>query len=80
MLLSPVVVALIWKWILQRDGLINAAIISLGGEKIIFFVDPSWAILVSISAGRPFSIAQAQVSRSSPCINPDNWCGRGATC
>jgi alpha-1,4-digalacturonate transport system permease protein len=47
-LLSPVVVALIWKWILQRDGLLNAAITTLGGEKIIFFVDPSWAMFWAV--------------------------------
>ena len=32
-LLSPVVVALIWKWILQRDGLLNAAITTLRRPK-----------------------------------------------
>jgi alpha-1,4-digalacturonate transport system permease protein len=47
-LLSPVVVALIWKWILQRDGLINAGLTSLGGQKILFFVDPSWAMFWAI--------------------------------
>ncbi|WP_246662065.1 carbohydrate ABC transporter permease [Prosthecodimorpha hirschii] len=47
-LLSPVVVALIWKWILQRDGLLNAAITSLGGQKILFFVDPSWAMFWAV--------------------------------
>ncbi len=31
-LLSPVVVALVWKWILQREGLLNAAMTGLGGE------------------------------------------------
>ncbi len=29
-LLSPVVVALIWKWILQRDGLLNALLAVVG--------------------------------------------------
>ncbi|MDB5501328.1 MAG: sugar transporter permease [Tardiphaga sp.] len=57
-LLSPVVVALIWKWILQRDGLLNAAITSLGGQKILFFVDPGWAmfwaVLVSVWAHMGF--------------------------
>jgi alpha-1,4-digalacturonate transport system permease protein len=43
-LLSPVVVALIWKWILQRDGVLNAIITGLGGEKILFLLDPTWAI------------------------------------
>ncbi len=43
-LLSPVVVALIWKWILQRDGLINAALVSLGMERIVFFLNANWAV------------------------------------
>jgi alpha-1,4-digalacturonate transport system permease protein len=43
-LLSPVVVALIWKWILQRDGLLNAAITAFGGEKIVFLTEPAWAM------------------------------------
>jgi alpha-1,4-digalacturonate transport system permease protein len=47
-LLSPVVVALIWKWILQRDGLLNAAITSLGGQKILFFVEPGWAMFWAV--------------------------------
>lgn len=44
-LLSPVVVALIWKWILQRDGLFNAALVGLGFERILFFLNANWAIL-----------------------------------
>jgi alpha-1,4-digalacturonate transport system permease protein len=47
-LLSPVVVALIWKWILQRDGLLNYGLTSLGGQKILFFVDPSWAMFWAV--------------------------------
>lgn len=47
-MLSPVVVALIWKWILQRDGVLNAAITSLGGQKILFLVDPSWAMFWAV--------------------------------
>jgi alpha-1,4-digalacturonate transport system permease protein len=34
-LLSPVVDALVWKWILQRDGLLNAALTTIGGQKIL---------------------------------------------
>lgn len=53
-LLSPVVVALIWKWILQRDGVLNAIIVGLGGEHIPFLLDPNWArfwvIFVSVWA------------------------------
>ena len=32
-LLSPVVVALIWKWVLQHEGVLNAIIEILGGES-----------------------------------------------
>ena len=47
-LLSPVVVALIWKWMLQRDGLLNAVLTELGGEKVLFFIDPSWAMFWAV--------------------------------
>jgi alpha-1,4-digalacturonate transport system permease protein len=57
-LLSPVVVALIWKWILQREGVLNAIITGLGGEKILFLLNPTWAtgwvIFVSIWAQMGF--------------------------
>ena len=57
-LLSPVVVALIWKWILQREGLLNAFVTGLGGEKTLFLVEPGWAmfwvICVSIWANMGF--------------------------
>lgn len=43
-LLSPVVVALIWKWILQRDGLLNAGLVSLELEPIVFFLNANWAV------------------------------------
>lgn len=53
-LLSPVVVALIWKWILQRNGILNAFLVNLGYEPILFLLDPSyatfWVIFVSIWA------------------------------
>ena len=47
-LLSPVVVALIWKWVLHRDGVLNAFMEGLGGEKILFFIDPGWAMFWAI--------------------------------
>jgi alpha-1,4-digalacturonate transport system permease protein len=53
-LLSPIVVALIWKWILQENGLINGILSSLGYNKIPFLVNADWAralvILVSVWA------------------------------
>ena len=58
-LLSPVVVALIWKWILQRDfGLLNAVLGAFGVDKIGWLLDPMWAqiwvIVVSIWAQMGF--------------------------
>lgn len=53
-LLSPIVVALIWKWILQENGLINGVLTSLGYAKIPFLVNAQWAqtlvVLVSVWA------------------------------
>jgi alpha-1,4-digalacturonate transport system permease protein len=42
-LLSPIVVALIWKWILQENGLLNGVIVTLGYEKLPFLVNAQWA-------------------------------------
>jgi alpha-1,4-digalacturonate transport system permease protein len=58
-LLSPVVVALIWKWILQHQfGLLNALLVGLGLEKIPFLLDANWArgwvIIVSVWAQMGF--------------------------
>ncbi len=57
-LLSPVVVALIWKWILQQDGLLNSFLVSLGAARIFFLGNASWArtwvIVISIWAQMGF--------------------------
>jgi alpha-1,4-digalacturonate transport system permease protein len=57
-LLSPVVVALVWKWLLQPDGLLNAAIVGAGGKRIGFLLDPGWSfvwtVVVSIWAHMGF--------------------------
>lgn len=43
-LLSPVVVALIWKWILQYQyGLLNAILVAVGLQKIPFLLEAGWA-------------------------------------
>ncbi len=51
-LLSPIVVALIWRWMLQENGLFNAVIVWLGGEKLRFLTDRNWArfwvVMVSV--------------------------------
>jgi alpha-1,4-digalacturonate transport system permease protein len=57
-LLSPVVVALIWKWILQREGLLNAGMVAVGAEPVLWLAEPGWAfswvIFVSIWAHMGF--------------------------
>ena len=53
-LLSPIVVALIWKWILQENGVLNAIIQAMGFDKVPFMVDASWArfwvVMISVWA------------------------------
>jgi alpha-1,4-digalacturonate transport system permease protein len=57
-LLSPVVVALIWKWILQRDGILNAWFVGLDLEPVNWLLDVNWAffwvVCVSIWAHMGF--------------------------
>lgn len=47
-LLSPVVVALIWKWILLRYGVLNATLQGLGFEGHVWLLDASWAFAWSV--------------------------------
>jgi alpha-1,4-digalacturonate transport system permease protein len=57
-LLSPVVVALIWKWILQREGLLNAALVGVGASPVEWLnIGTSafaWVVFVSIWAHMGF--------------------------
>jgi alpha-1,4-digalacturonate transport system permease protein len=57
-LLSPVVVALIWKWILQREGLLNAGMVAAGANPVLWLAEPGWAffwvIFVSVWAHMGF--------------------------
>ena len=43
-LLSPVVVALIWKWVLQYEGALNAIVEILGGESARWLLDLNWSM------------------------------------
>jgi alpha-1,4-digalacturonate transport system permease protein len=53
-LLSPIVVSLIWKWILQENGLVNGVLTSMGYDKVPFLVNAQWAqfwvVMISIWA------------------------------
>jgi alpha-1,4-digalacturonate transport system permease protein len=42
-LLSPVVVALIWKWILQREGLLNGGMVAFGAQPVLWLAESGWA-------------------------------------
>jgi alpha-1,4-digalacturonate transport system permease protein len=57
-LLSPVVVALIWKWVLQRYGVLNAVLASAGASPVGWLTDSGWAffwvVFVSIWAHMGF--------------------------
>jgi alpha-1,4-digalacturonate transport system permease protein len=47
-LLSPVVVALIWKWVLQREGVLNAILQGAGGSGAEWLNHASWAFFWSV--------------------------------
>ncbi|KPA23213.1 Lactose transport system permease protein LacF [Shimia sp. SK013] len=47
-LLSPVVVALIWKWILQRHGLMNAGLDAMGLEPVLWMLEREWTFFWSV--------------------------------
>ena len=57
-LLSPVVVALIWKWILQSQGVLNGLLVGVGAQPTEWLTSASWmffwVILVSIWAHMGF--------------------------
>lgn len=57
-LLSPVVVALIWKWVLQRYGVLNAALAGLGLPTHDWLLNGTtaffWSVFVSIWAHMGF--------------------------
>ncbi len=59
-LLSPVVVALIWKWILQRNGVLNAGLESAGASPINWLIEANWAffwvVFISIWAHMGFYV------------------------
>jgi alpha-1,4-digalacturonate transport system permease protein len=47
-LLSPVVVGLIWKWILQRQGLLNFGLYELGFPPFVWLNDRNWAFAATV--------------------------------
>ncbi len=47
-LLSPVVVGLIWRWILQRQGLLNFVVASFGGTPVNWLTDRTYAFTAAV--------------------------------
>jgi alpha-1,4-digalacturonate transport system permease protein len=47
-LLSPVVVALIWKWMLQREGVLNAFMVAAGAAPVEWLTQGHWAFFWSV--------------------------------
>ena len=47
-LLSPVVVALIWKWMLQREGVLNALMVAAGASPVEWLTQGHWAFFWSV--------------------------------
>jgi alpha-1,4-digalacturonate transport system permease protein len=47
-LLSPVVVGLIWKWILQRQGLLNLGLYELGLTQVNWLIERGWAFTAAV--------------------------------
>lgn len=47
-LLSPVVVGLIWRWILDRNGILNAGLESLGLTPVNWLLERNWAFLAAV--------------------------------
>jgi len=43
-MLSPIVVALTWRWIITPDGLLNALLTDLGYESISFLTNANWSM------------------------------------
>lgn len=41
-MLSPIVVAFVWRWIVQREGLLNAFLVQVGLEPINFLASIGW--------------------------------------
>ncbi|HEX9857681.1 MAG TPA: sugar ABC transporter permease [Paracoccaceae bacterium] len=47
-LLSPVVVGLIWRWILDRNGLLNAGLDAVGLAPVNWLIERGWAFAAAI--------------------------------
>jgi len=69
MMLSPVVVALFWRFMMQGDGIINYYIQALGGQPILWLSSPGvipWSVvLVDVWMWTPFMMLIALAGLSA---------------
>ena len=67
-LLSPVVVALIWKWILQRNGILNAGLEPFGIRPTSWLTSANWAFfwIVFISIWGAYGLLRADLPLRPP--------------
>ena len=47
-LLSPVVVGLIWRWILQRQGLLNFILVQFDQTPVNWLIERDWAFIAAV--------------------------------
>lgn len=47
-LLSPVVVGLIWRWILDRNGVLNAGLVAVGLDPVNWLLDRNFAFAAAV--------------------------------
>lgn len=47
-LLSPVVVGLIWRWILDRNGVLNAGLVAVGFDPVNWLLDRNFAFAAAV--------------------------------
>ena len=47
-LLSPVVVGLIWRWILQRQGLLNFILVQFDQTPVNWLIERDWAFVAAV--------------------------------
>src|SRR5690606_25078807 len=47
-MLSPVVIALLWRWILQRNGILNGVLDAFGVNSVNWLGEPNFAFFWSV--------------------------------
>jgi len=73
MIIAPVVAGAVWRWLLDPGhGVVNAAIMAMGGKPIPFLGHPSWAIwtIIFITGWKLVGFSTLILSAANANINP----------